>query len=79
LPYGNFIEIEGELEMLRPIAEELRLDWDKAIPASYHALFERLCKSRGLTFRNLTFENFNEIKIPPEDMMVEYADHKRVL
>ena len=53
LPYGNFIEIEGELEMLRPIAEQLRLNWDKAIPASYHALFERLCKSRGLSFRVL--------------------------
>ena len=25
LPYGNFIEIEGELETLRPIAKELQL------------------------------------------------------
>ena len=49
LPYGNFVEIEGKLETLRPIAEELQLVWDKAIPASYHALFERLCKSRGFT------------------------------
>ena len=74
LPYGNFIEIEGELETLRPIANELQLDWDKAIPASYHALFERLCKSRGLTFRDLTFENFKGIQVSPEDMMIEYAD-----
>src|SRR5271157_125658 len=76
LPYGNFIEIEGELEMLRPIADELHLDWDKAIPASYHALFERLCKTRSLTFRDLTFENFKEIKVSPDDMMIEYADHE---
>jgi len=75
LPYGNFVEIEGELEMLRPIAEELGLDWGKAIPASYHTLFERLCNSRGLTFRDLTFENFKEIKVSPMDMMIEYADH----
>ena len=74
LPYGNFVEIEGELEMLRPIAEQLHLDWDKAIPASYHALFERLCNSRGLTFRDLTFENFKGIKVSPEDMIIEYAD-----
>ena len=79
LPYGNFVEIEGELEMLRPIAEELQLDWDKAIPASYHALFERLCKSRGLTFRDLTFENFKEIKVSPDDMMIEYADHEAMM
>jgi len=51
LPYGNFVEIEGELEMLRPIANELHLDWDKAIPASYHALFERLQQTHGLHFR----------------------------
>jgi adenylate cyclase class 2 len=78
LPYGNFIEIEGELERLRPIAKELGLDWEKAIPASYHALFERLCKSRGLTFRDLTFENFKGIKVSPMDMMIEYADHEKM-
>ena len=76
LPYGNFVEIEGGLDMLRPIAEELRLDWDKSIPASYHALFERLCKARGLTHRDLTFENFKEIKVSPIDMIIEYADHE---
>ena len=76
LPYGNFVEIEGELETLRPIAEELQLDWDQAIPASYYALFERLRKARGLKFRDLTFENFKEIKVSPADMMIEYADHE---
>jgi len=75
LPYGNFVEIEGELEMLRPIAEDLKLNWDAAVPASYHALFERLCISRGLTFRDLTFENFKEIKVYPADMIIEYANH----
>jgi len=83
LPYGNFVEIEGELEMLRPIAEELGLDWDKAIPVSYHVLFQRVCKSRLLRFRDLTFENFTgaygtgagkEIKVLPVDMEIEYAD-----
>ena len=85
LPYGYFVEIEGELEILRPIADGLQLDWDKAIPASYHSLFDRLHKSRKLTFRDLTFENFASacgtgagkgLKISPEDMMIEYADHK---
>jgi len=74
LPYGNFIEIEGELETLRPIAEELKLDWDRAIPASYHALFERLRQSRRLSFRDLTFENFKGIKVSSEDMEIEFAD-----
>jgi len=85
LPYGNFVEIEGELETLRPIADGLQLDWDKAVPASYHSLFDRLHKSRKLTFRDLTFENFANVagtgagkalRVSPEDMQVEFADHK---
>ena len=74
LPYGNFVEIEGKLETLRPIAEELKLNWDTAIPASYHVLFQRVCKTRGLTFRDLTFDNFKGIKVSPADMMIVYAD-----
>ncbi len=76
LPYGNFVEIEGELELLRPVAEDLMLNWDAAIPVSYHALFERLCISRSLTFRDLTFENFKEIKVHPADMIIGYANHQ---
>ena len=75
LPYGNFIEIEGRLEMLRPIADELGMDWKKAIPASYHVLFEQLRKSRRWTFRDLTFENLQDIKVLPEDMTIEFADN----
>jgi len=74
LPYGKFIEIEGELGTLRPVAEWLGLDWAKAIPASYHSLFERLRKSRGLTFRDLTFDNFRTVRVSPQDMSVDYAD-----
>jgi len=77
LPYGNFVEIEGDLEMLRPIAKELGLDWSKAIPASYFMLFERLKKARRLKFRDLTFENFKGIKVKPEEMGIEYADRQK--
>jgi adenylate cyclase class 2 len=77
LPYGNFVEIEGDLEMLRPIAKELGLDWSKAIPASYFMLFERLHKARRLKFRDLTFGNFKGIKVKPEEMGIEYADQQK--
>ncbi len=76
LPYGNFVEIEGELALLHPIADELQLDWNEAIPASYHTLFERLHKSRKLNFRDLTFENFKAIKVSPQDMSIGFADRK---
>ena len=74
LPYGNFVEIEGESDALEPAASKLSLTWKTAIPVSYHVLFERVREARVLTFRDLTFENFNEIHILPIDLGVTPAD-----
>jgi len=74
LPYGNFVEIEGEMETLRRAAERLGLNWEAAIPTSYHALFERLCAARGLASRELSFANCEGINIPPAQLGVQPAD-----
>ena len=43
LPYGEFVEIEGEnVEAIHNIANLLGLNWDAMIKAGYHALFERV-------------------------------------
>src|SRR5574341_133914 len=73
-PIGGFVEIEGELEELKAAAEKLRLNWAAAIPASYHALFERVRKARGLKFRDLSFENFKGMKVSSDDLSVLPAD-----
>ena len=42
LPYGNFVEIEGEtVESIHGLADQLGLNWDAAIATSYNALFDR--------------------------------------
>lgn len=74
MPYGEFLEIEGEAEGIRPSAEQLGLTWSTAIPDSYSALFERLRANRGLGFRDLTFENFAGISISSADLGVMPAD-----
>ncbi len=74
MPYGNFVEIEGELDSLKPIAGKLGLNWGAAIPASYAALFENVCKTRGFTFRDLSFENFKGTEIKPDDLGAQIAD-----
>jgi len=74
MPYGNFIEIEGEFNELKPLARILRLNWDAAIPASYHSLFDRVSISQNLAYRDLTFEKFKDIKIVPADLGVVPAD-----
>jgi len=74
LPYGSFLEIEGESQHLRPLAERIGLNWHASIPASYHALFERLSAVRKLPFRDLSFENFKDIQVLPEELGVLSAD-----
>lgn len=59
LPYGNFVEIEGELPAaIRAAAGRLGLGWETHLTESYLALFERLRGKLGFTFRDLTFDNF---------------------
>ena len=45
LPYGNFVEIEGETVEGDPRCrwQSFNLNWDAAIRTSYTALFERAC------------------------------------
>jgi adenylate cyclase, class 2 len=75
LPYGNFVEIEGESsKMIRTIADQLNLNWDTAIGTSYTALFERARKTLRFVFRDLSFENFAGMEINPSHLGVRAAD-----
>jgi adenylate cyclase class 2 len=76
LPYGNFVEIEGEtVESIQAVADELNIKWDTAIPTSYHALFERLCaKHPGLDPKELSFTALNRLNITVEELSIRAGD-----
>lgn len=75
LPYGNFIEIEGNsVESIRDFADRLHLDWAAAIPTSYHALFERARSALNLLFKDISFTNFANIQVDVSDLGVRAAD-----
>lgn len=75
LPYGFFVEIEAEdPAAIREMAETIGLDWGKRIPFSYLNLFEKVRQARGLPFRDLTFENFDGLRIEAADLQVRPAD-----
>jgi adenylate cyclase, class 2 len=63
LPYGHFLEIEGEKENIRETAKVIGIDWKKRITANYLALFAAIQKQMGLAFEDVTFENFRGIPI----------------
>ena len=75
MPYGSFLEIEGEtVEQIQALSAKLHLDWNAAIPASYTALFEGLRQRLGYTFQDISFENFRDIRPTPADLNVRPAD-----
>ncbi|HVF26449.1 MAG TPA: class IV adenylate cyclase [Anaerolineales bacterium] len=75
LPYGNFVEIEGESsEMIQAVADQLNLNWDTAIGTSYTALFERARKTLRFVFRDLSFENFADMEVNASHLGVSAAD-----
>jgi len=75
LPFGDFAEIEGmEANQIRAAAEALGLDWDRRVTHGYLYLFGRVKDVLGLEFRDLTFENFEEVAVRAEDLGVSAAD-----
>jgi adenylate cyclase class 2 len=75
LPYGKFVEIEGDdEETIQAFAKKVNLDWDAAIERSYSALFEHVKRSLNLSFTDLFFENFEGIQVDPTHLGVRVAD-----
>ena len=63
LPFGHFLEIEGDKDDIRAAAEVLGLNWEDRITANYLSLFAALREKLHLPFEDITFENFSRIKL----------------
>ncbi|MEP7291579.1 MAG: class IV adenylate cyclase [Chloroflexota bacterium] len=64
MPYGNFVEIEGDEDAIRRVVEKLELQGARRMTASYTSLFKFVKKNLALKFNDLTFENFQGIDVP---------------
>ena len=64
MPYGHFVEIEGDEDAIRRCVEALGLEAARRMPASYVVLFLIVKQNLGLSFNDLTFENFKGIAVP---------------
>lgn len=75
MPYGSFIEIEGEQpESIQSIARRLDMTWDRRVLDSYTAIFEQLRAALGFEFRDLSFENFSTLPVSLQVIGIRYAD-----
>lgn len=76
LPYGNFIEIEGEsIDSIRAVADKLDLNWHTAVSTSYYMLFMRLRdKHPDIDPAELSFKAVKGLNITAADLSVHAAD-----
>lgn len=64
LPYGNFIEVEGDPTAIEDTLKQLGMESTTRLQASYVRLFEFVKMNMGLKMNHLTFENFKGITVP---------------
>jgi adenylate cyclase class 2 len=63
MPFGDFVELEGEERDIRETAGKLGLDWRERILANYLSLMAKAKDFYQLTFDDLTFDNFTDLNV----------------
>ncbi|GAB4543832.1 MAG: hypothetical protein Fur002_16470 [Anaerolineales bacterium] len=75
LPYGTFVEIEGEdVEEIQRAANLLGLRWEAMVKMGYRALYERAAPRYGLEETNLSFEEVQKTQINLAEFGIRAAD-----
>lgn len=63
LPYGDFIEVEGELEDIKTILVRLELPDNQQIHTNYAGIFWAVKKAQNLTIEHIRFADFADITV----------------
>jgi adenylate cyclase, class 2 len=63
MPFGTFLEIEGNRENIPDMALKLGLKWEDRILFNYLKIFDTLKREENLNFSNVTFENFKQLSL----------------
>jgi adenylate cyclase class 2 len=66
MPYGWFVELEGAPEGIRNLAARLGFDLSDGLTISYSEIFDNVCRVLNLEHRDLTFDAFAGVDVPPE-------------
>ncbi|MGE0083481.1 MAG: class IV adenylate cyclase [Desulfococcaceae bacterium] len=61
MPFGDFLEIEGDKSDIPQLARELDLQWEKRILQNYLVIFSLLKEKLQLPFADISFENFQSV------------------
>jgi adenylate cyclase class 2 len=69
MPYGDFLEIEGQKQDILNLSAQLGLRWDQRILLNYLQIFEILQNNLNLNFSDVTFDNFNNVAVDLADYL----------
>ena len=70
LPYGNFVEFEGEEGGIKTAVTHLNLNWADRLVTNYLALMAQLKAHHNLPFNDLTFANFTGLDVSIADVLL---------
>jgi adenylate cyclase, class 2 len=59
LPFGFYLEIEGEPAFIDLVTKKLELDPDTFSKRSYAAIYSEICREKGVPFGDILFKNEN--------------------
>lgn len=74
MPFGIFLEIEGDGTDIIDSAKRLNLKWEQRIITSYLSIFERIKTKLNLSFSNITFQNFKHLDAPFESVIRSFEE-----
>ena len=69
LPFGDFVELEGQEIDIREATGVLGLNWSKRILDNYLAIMDRLKNEHLLPFNDLTFDNFVQSEVSASSIL----------
>ena len=72
MPFGNFLEIEGEKDNIRRLAPQMGMQWPRRILYNYRAMFDVIKQQLNLPFNDITFDNFHDVDMDLDDLMPRF-------
>ena len=63
MPYGDFLEIEGQPQDIKNWIARLGLNWHRRILLNYLEIFEIIKKQLNLQIKDLTFKSFKNLNV----------------
>ena len=80
MPFGNFLEIEGNKSEIKDVARKIGMNWEQRILLNYLEVFEILRSKLNLPFTDITFRNFGDapFDLKPFTPLLESRTRKQI-